>query len=243
VNIFCGTCGEKLAPDTTFCGSCGAGAAGPTPAAPSPIRKRSVKRVVLIAVGVAIAGKVGYDAVWGWDHAAEIIQSAGASPTTSSPKTSDVVAPTEATRGGSTEAYSPEIETVRNGTLTGYNSTIVGKALEGTFQNPKWISFETPMGATLVEFDGTIGLTTLEHAHFSPKLSEEQSQKCNAFPADGPDFHACSEAILVPVKFQFTLSTDKKHFVPTYLSGEEFSQIGPAGKYEDPAATLAFIYK
>jgi hypothetical protein len=47
------------------------------------------------------------------------------------------------------------VETVRKGVLTGYNSTTVGKAFEGTFQNPKWTSFKTPKGATVVEFNGT----------------------------------------------------------------------------------------
>ncbi len=50
----------------------------------------------------------------------------------------------------------PEIELVKNGVLPEYNSTTVGKAFEGTFQNPKWSSFETPKGATIVEFDGTV---------------------------------------------------------------------------------------
>ncbi len=50
----------------------------------------------------------------------------------------------------------PEVEVVRNGVLTGYNSTTVGKAFEGTFQNAKWSSFETPKGATVVQFDGTV---------------------------------------------------------------------------------------
>ncbi|MGA2590108.1 MAG: hypothetical protein ABSH32_09350 [Bryobacteraceae bacterium] len=48
------------------------------------------------------------------------------------------------------------IETVRNGVLTNYNSTTVGKAFEGTFQNAKWTTIETAKGQTVVQFDGTV---------------------------------------------------------------------------------------
>jgi len=55
--------------------------------------------------------------------------------------------------------HGPEIDVVRDGVLTGYNSTTVGKAFEGTFQNAKWSSFETAKGATIVEFKGTMKLS------------------------------------------------------------------------------------
>lgn len=48
------------------------------------------------------------------------------------------------------------VETVRGGVLTNYDSTTVGKAFEGTFQNAKWSSFDTPKGQTIVQFDGTV---------------------------------------------------------------------------------------
>ena len=40
--------------------------------------------------------------------------------------------------------------------LTNYNTTTVGKAFEGTFQDAKWSSFDTPKGETVVQFDGTV---------------------------------------------------------------------------------------
>jgi hypothetical protein len=49
-----------------------------------------------------------------------------------------------------------EIDTVRNGILANYNTTTVGKAFEGTFQNAKWTSFVSPKGVTVVQFNGTL---------------------------------------------------------------------------------------
>jgi hypothetical protein len=57
---------------------------------------------------------------------------------------------------GSSPLTSSPIGVVKNGVLTGYESTTVGKAFEGTFQNAKWTTFETPKGATVVEFNGTL---------------------------------------------------------------------------------------
>src|SRR5450432_864243 len=52
----------------------------------------------------------------------------------------------------------PEVEVVRGGLLAGHNSATVARAFEGTFQNAKWSSLETPKGATVVQFDGTMVL-------------------------------------------------------------------------------------
>jgi len=49
-----------------------------------------------------------------------------------------------------------DVNIVRNGVLKAFNTTTVGKAFEGTFQNPKWTSFETPKKEVVVEFNGTI---------------------------------------------------------------------------------------
>src|SRR5260221_13129162 len=74
---------------------------------------------------------------------------------------------------------SPEVGTVKSGVLARYNSTTVGKAFEGTFQNPKWSSFESPKGATIVEFNGTVRADALEKAglddHYS-STSERESE-------------------------------------------------------------------
>lgn len=55
----------------------------------------------------------------------------------------------------------PEIDLVKNGVLPEYNSTTVGKAFEGTFQDAQWKSFVSPKGATIVEFDGTTTMKSL----------------------------------------------------------------------------------
>ncbi len=71
-----------------------------------------------------------------------------------------------ATSGGQTARSAPEVELVKNGVLEGHNSTTVGKAFEGTFQNAKWSSFETPKGATVVQFDGTATADALKSSGF-----------------------------------------------------------------------------
>jgi hypothetical protein len=72
------------------------------------------------------------------------------------------------TSAGSTDVPAghggPEVEIVRNGVLALYDSTTVGKAFEGTFQNAKWSSFETPKGAVVVQFDGTVTSSALKQA-------------------------------------------------------------------------------
>jgi len=54
------------------------------------------------------------------------------------------------------------VSTVRNGVLDDYNGATVGKAFEATFQNPKWRSFETPKGETVVEFTGTYSISKVD---------------------------------------------------------------------------------
>jgi hypothetical protein len=62
------------------------------------------------------------------------------------------------------QSTNSEIKTVRNGVLEDHNTTTVGKAFEGTFQSPKWTSFETPKKEVAVEFNGTVGPKVLEAA-------------------------------------------------------------------------------
>jgi hypothetical protein len=78
-------------------------------------------------------------------------------------KTSDANSSPAANSSAPTEFVPSEpsaITTARNGVLAEYNTTTVGKTFEGTFQNPKWTTFETPKGQTAIQFDGT--LTALE---------------------------------------------------------------------------------
>ena len=80
-------------------------------------------------------------------------------------------------------------ETVKNGVLANYNSTTVGKAFEGTFQEPKWTTFETSKGQTVVEFNGLFS--------------------CSNDPVEAEN--GCRDK-LIPIKFQFLLSADKQSF-------------------------------
>jgi hypothetical protein len=59
------------------------------------------------------------------------------------------------------------ISVVKNGILTGHKKTTVGEAFGGTFQNPKWTSFDTPKGETVVEFNGTITLEAIKRSRSS----------------------------------------------------------------------------
>lgn len=67
------------------------------------------------------------------------------------------------------------VELVRSGVLQEYNTTTVGKAFEGTFQNARWSSFVTPKGTTVVQFDGTILWDTLNNGRTVPYETLPQS--------------------------------------------------------------------
>jgi uncharacterized protein (TIGR02145 family) len=50
-----------------------------------------------------------------------------------------------------------EIDLVKNGTLSGYEQTTIGKAFESSFGDVKWKYFETSKGVKIVEFNGLPG--------------------------------------------------------------------------------------
>ena len=115
---------------------------------------------------------------------------------------------------------------VKNGVLADFNTTTVGKALEGTFQNPKWTSFQTAKGATVVQFDGTVTVDALDAAHFAWRLSNiTLSEKGPPYPP-------------LPVRFQFLISADKKTFEIGFVDGQPFG-------YEAfvESAILDFVYR
>jgi hypothetical protein len=69
-------------------------------------------------------------------------------------------------QSGAPQAASPQsnppqsvIDIVRNGYLKYNQTTTIGNALAGTFQNAEWKSFTTEKGVTIVEFDGTLPLS------------------------------------------------------------------------------------
>jgi hypothetical protein len=70
-----------------------------------------------------------------------------------------------------------DVDIVRNGVLADYSTTTVGKAFEGTFQNAKWTSLETPKGQRIVQFDGTILWNTMNNGRTVPYESLPQSVK------------------------------------------------------------------
>ena len=123
---------------------------------------------------------------------------------------------------GCSTAKSTAIDVVKNGILTGYDSTTVGKAFEGTFQAAKWTSFVSPKGATIVQFDGTVTRDALDRAEFIPSDDNRIS----------------------PVTFQFNLSENKTTFELGYIDMAHFTSVGhPSGVFEkNPAVVLAFIY-
>jgi hypothetical protein len=79
-----------------------------------------------------------------------------------------VLAGCQALRSDIDQALQSDIDVVKDGVLAGHNTTTVGKALEGTFQDPKWKSFETPKQAVVVEFNGTSVFEALHKAGFMP---------------------------------------------------------------------------
>jgi len=105
---------------------------------------------------------------------------------------------------------STPIDIVKNGMLAGYDSTTVGKAFDGTFQEPKWSTFETPKGQTIVQFNGTIKMSLMKKADFDPDHS------CPGGYSD----QSCD----VPIQFQFMLSADKKTFSLSYFDTRTFQR-------------------
>jgi len=69
------------------------------------------------------------------------------------------------------------ISAVRQGTMTGYNTTTIGKAFDATFQNPQWESGETAKGSHFVEFTGMLP-ENLYKERYTREVQE--NQKCLA---------------------------------------------------------------
>jgi hypothetical protein len=141
---------------------------------------------------------------------------------------------------------------VKGGVLTAYNSTTVGKAFGGTFQNAKWTSFETPKGVVIVEVNGTIKeknrpnyFTTNLDTHIltdrycKASLGLDAQTDYQSLPPDDErkrQLNRCINTLPddadLPVKFQFTVSADRNSFQLSY--GDIQS--------EKSGAVLDFIY-
>lgn len=127
-------------------------------------------------------------------------------------------------------SHNQEIEAVKNGTLAGYNSTTVGRAFEGTFQNSKWTSFVSPKGQLIVQFDGTVERDVLRRNGFTGTSDRidlyKQCLKETGREADGPEVAKCVDEKFatntLPVTFQFAFSIDKSSFTLTHIDQKAF---------------------
>jgi hypothetical protein len=121
------------------------------------------------------------------------------------------------------------IEAVRNGTIEGHQGATVGMAFEGAFQNIKWSSHQTAAGQTVVQFEGTANPEALAASGFLPAA------------VDGLDN---SNTQGIPVRFQFTLSTDKRTVYLEHADEMPFEYVDGNGLGVFSAErTLDYVYK
>jgi len=172
------------------------------------------------------------------------------------------------TSNASAAPSSTVIDVVRNGVLTGHDSTTVGKAFEGTFQNPKWTSFTSPKGQFIVQFDGIVGRDVLRRNGFTGTSDRidlyRECLKETGRETDGPEVAKCVDekltASTLPVTIQFTFSLDKSSFTLTYIdpkafledhtfqyrgsyAGQPAIRTGGSTDAADQDRVLAFIYR
>jgi hypothetical protein len=122
------------------------------------------------------------------------------------------------------QAKGSGVETVRGGVLTNYNTTTVGKAFEGTFQNAKWTSFVSKKGVTVVQFDGTVSAEALKDGNFLPITVSDPNS--------------------IPVQFQFLVSADNRTFQLGYFDHIPFQYVNAAGWGAfSEERTLKFVYQ
>jgi hypothetical protein len=84
------------------------------------------------------------------------------------------------TPSATSSTTSSPIDTVRNGYLESNQTTTIGKALAGTFQNGKWKSFTTEKGTPIVEFDGSEPFSTFSNLAISIQDQILNQQACQA---------------------------------------------------------------
>lgn len=248
---FCGTCGTKFVPGSKFCGICGTGVVSQrTPPSPGPATVEFVPPSTSptgagIGKKLAIAGAALFVAL----IVIVIVRQASsegkaAVATTEKDGTVTRTAAKNVSKSG-------VIDVVRNGILTGYDSTTVGKAFEGTFQNAKWTSFETPKGATMVEFNGEVNIKALRAGGFAvdsfytpqgKALWESCGGTIPTTPANEAATEPCvlAKDVYSPVKFQFLLSSDATSFQLNDFDPAPFRQGGPELIGIDRA--MKFIY-
>lgn len=144
--------------------------------------------------------------------------------------------------------FSSNVDVVKGSTMVNYESTTVGKAFEGSFDDPIWTEFETKKGHKVVEFTGNISQSLHESA--SQKLYNELKGQ-NPYPVliqlkqvMGEDFDKYAvgettedktEAVLkafaenycwkvgTPVKVQWLISNDGESFEIDSMSSDAWN--------------------
>jgi hypothetical protein len=128
-----------------------------------PLHKRKPNIVSRLRITLAVVALIGTVAFTGCQTSKTSVASKDSSLATGSPSAATSL----------DDAL--VIAVVKNGILTDYNTTTVGKAFEGTFQNPHWTSFETPKGAMVVEFTGTVSPNALRAVNLSAEKAKREA--------------------------------------------------------------------
>jgi hypothetical protein len=165
------------------------------------------------------------------------------------------------------ERAKPDVDLLKDGTLPEYKGTTIRTAFERTFQNPEWSSAVNLQGVKVVRFHGTAKYAALKEAGFyvgswngvaqgieAERQIEEQRHRCFVetgiaeLPTSGeapiePCMRAVYQSIVIPVAFEFTLSSDKQKMEMTLPDPvfQKFDSDHRLKKQRD--ATLAFVYR
>lgn len=163
----CNGCGKQLPTNAPFCNYCGARQLAASPEPPKKHQMRWLAICGFVVVVAAVAVLVGFQFKEGFNIADFI---------PSSPK--DTVSQPDSTpKIPDADEY---ISKIRNGVMTGYDDTTIGKAFESTFRNPKWTAGETSKGARFVEFTGILP----EELYNDYRHKVEEFKRC-AIDAEG----------------------------------------------------------
>lgn len=142
-----------------------------------------------------------------------------------------------------------DVSLVKEGTMSGYQTTTVGNAFDASFDSPKWTAFKGAKGERVVEFNGLISQRTHDNyiekvrtANPSPEAREafaramltesEFQQMYETVSAEGATpkaeiyqalfEEACKKMVPVgnPVSFQWIVAIDGQSFSPSYIDIE-----------------------
>jgi hypothetical protein len=242
--LFCSNCGAAVHPGTN-CTKCGFGDTV-SPSAPPPlpeaVLRKSKRRTIKWLVAIPIAGLLLsglYGGIKGFIHPERYLSDKNTFDSSNTDRTK---------REFPQLLEDSDVAIVKDGVLPEpYNTTTVGKAFEGTFENPKWKSFVSPKGTTIVEFDGTIkpntlvksGLyipegnqaaeRTITHCMDNLNLTDAMTQEAHRgdywrlsvvfwlLHTRPETFDSLNECVNLPITFQFALSADKKTFTFAYV--------------------------